>query len=320
VGCPESSLLLPTLGCPIPLMSPSPQSRRFCFTINNPSVADAEAVYGLASKAVYLIAGDEVGEQGTPHIQGYVVFDKNYRLSKLSKLLSRAYITVARGTSEENQKYCKKGEKYEEYGDCPKDERFSKSKNDDIWAEALALARQGKVSDIRPDLQIRYLRNFERIAAKSVSKAVINDRLYNLWIYGTTGTGKTRWCHDVFPGHYQKLKNKWWCDYQNQPVVIMQEFGKKHAMLSEHVKEWADHYPFRCENKGGGSVINCKMLIITSNYSPDQIWEEEEILDPINRRFIVLKFPDEKPSEEKIQEWKEFIAGSLDQHQTCSNC
>ena len=137
----------------------------------------------------------------------------------------------------------------------------------------------------------------------------INDKLVNLWIYGTTGCGKTSWCHDVFPDHYLKLKNKWWCEYQGQEVVVMQDLGRLHAKLSEHIKEWADHYPFRAEVKYGVGVFNFKMLIITSNYSPEQIWDEEEILDPINRRFQVLKFPDEKPSEEKIKEWRDYIEG-----------
>lgn len=283
------------------------QSKRWCFTINNPSEDDCASVLGLVEKSVYLICGDEVGESGTPHLQGYVVFPTNKRLKSISKLLPRANIQIARGSSDDNRKYCSKGGKFEEYGECPVDTRYSEKRNKDEWSVALELAKCGKIDEIRADLQVRFYRHWLLIADRNRPMPLINNELINLWIHGPTGTGKTKWCWDVFPKHYPKLKNKWWDGYDDEKVVIMHEVGPKHEMLSEHIKEWADHYPFRCEKKGSSLVINCQILIITSNYSPDMIWTDDEILLPLYRRFQVFKFPDEKPSEEKIQEWKSVI-------------
>jgi hypothetical protein len=266
-------------------------------------------VLKLVDVSDYLVAGDEVGASGTPHIQGYVVFKKSTRLSKVIKLLPGAHISIAKGTSQENRTYCCKDGHYEEYGDCPLDTRITAKKNIDVWEESLKLAKEDRIDEIRADMQIRFLRTFERIAHKARPKPPCNEKLLNIWIWGSTGTGKTRWCHDNFPDHYLKLKNKWWCDYNQEKVVIMQEIGRMHSKLSEYIKEWADHYPFRAEVKNGGGVFNMKCLIITSNYHPEMLWNEEEILEPLLRRFIVLKFPDEKPTEEKIQEWKDYIDG-----------
>jgi len=290
----------------------SGQGTRFCFTINNPSVEDCEGVIEVASSCRYLICGDEVGESGTPHLQGYLVLPKKTRIKTLSKRLPRAAIYQARGTSEQNRVYCSKGGKFEEYGQCPSDTRITSERASELmnnrWHVARELAKSGRIDEIEPELYIRYLRTFERIAINSRAAPVINDQLFNLWIYGGTGTGKTSWCWKNFPDHYQKLKNKWWCDYKNEKVVIMQEFGRVHSKLSEHVKEWADHYPFRAEFKTGGGVYNFKVLIITSNYSIDQIWSEDEIVEPMNRRFNSFKFPDEVPDEQYLSRIREYIA------------
>ncbi|UOF79816.1 rep protein [Circoviridae sp.] len=287
-------------------MAPSKVGRRFCFTINNPTIDDGQRVVDLCQKSVYLIAGDEVGSSGTPHIQGYVVFSKSTRLSKVSKLLPRAYIAVAKGTSEENRTYCSKGGKFEEYGNCPNDCRITSDSNLAMWQHAYDLARANRIEDIRPDLQIRFIRAFERIRDRDMVPPVINDKLYNFWIYGPTGLGKTKFVFDNFPDHFKKLKNKWWDNYKGQQVVCMQEFGKKHEMLSEHLKEWADHYPFNCERKGSCCEINFKCLIITSNWAIEEIWQDENVVEPLLRRFRVYRVPD-LPSAEVIQEVKDYI-------------
>lgn len=82
--------------------------RRWVFTINNPTEADAEGVRELRAASVYCIVGREVGESETAHLQGYVVFEKMWRRMRLARLLPRAYLHVAHGSSPENQAYCSK--------------------------------------------------------------------------------------------------------------------------------------------------------------------------------------------------------------------
>lgn len=97
----------------------SPKSRAWAFTLNN--YTDQEYVSILEnSRSEYLVVGKEVGENGTPHLQGYVRFSNAIRLSSLKKILSgRAHFEIAKGSPEQNFKYCTKEGNFEERGDRP---------------------------------------------------------------------------------------------------------------------------------------------------------------------------------------------------------
>lgn len=82
------------------------RSIRWCFTLNNFEETDEFHVQQLPSK--YLIYGRETGANGTPHLQGFVIFDKRQRLAGVKKLIPRAHWEVTRGTSQQASDYCRK--------------------------------------------------------------------------------------------------------------------------------------------------------------------------------------------------------------------
>ena len=67
----------------------------------------------------YLVVGREVGQSGTPHLQGFVIFNRSVRRSRVSGLLPRAHLEITRGTSEQAATYCKKEGDFDEYGTFP---------------------------------------------------------------------------------------------------------------------------------------------------------------------------------------------------------
>lgn len=81
-------------------------ARNWCFTINNWNDGDCELLEKMPTK--FLIYGKETGENGTPHLQGYVQMQKKIRLTGLKKLHRTAHWEIAKGSPQQNIEYCSK--------------------------------------------------------------------------------------------------------------------------------------------------------------------------------------------------------------------
>lgn len=114
--------------------------------------------------------------------------------------------------------------------------------------------------------------------------------LDNWWFYGPTGSGKSRLARARFEGdYYVKGFNKWWDGYTGQPTILLDDIGLDHKFLGHYLKQWADHYPFNGETKGGSCSLRPTRFVVTSNYHPRDIWgDDNAVLAPILRRFKVV--------------------------------
>ena len=91
--------------------------KNFCFTWNNYTQEDINIIESFYnSKCNYLIYGEEIGEKGTHHLQGYVQLKSQTRFNTIKKLLNKCHIEDAKGTPEDNKIYCMKEGKYKEFG------------------------------------------------------------------------------------------------------------------------------------------------------------------------------------------------------------
>lgn len=109
------------------------RARGWCFTINNYSYEDLDDLMDLYFR--YLCFGFERGDKGTPHIQGYIYFDDAKTRSSVSKKLSRAWLTVAKGSPDENLVYCSKQGVYYEFGIIPAQGEASYEKIKDVMLD-----------------------------------------------------------------------------------------------------------------------------------------------------------------------------------------
>lgn len=87
-------------------------SKFWCFTLNNWTQEQLEHLKRVfkESKCAW-IAGFEVGEKGTPHIQGYVEFTKRVRPSEAIKI-PQIHWEMRKGTSVQARDYCIKDGDY----------------------------------------------------------------------------------------------------------------------------------------------------------------------------------------------------------------
>lgn len=96
------------------------RGKKYVFTINNytDSIVDHLKKY-LDTESVKYIFGFEVGEAGTPHIQGYVEFKNQRFRSAIKKGVGHDfYLKVAKGTFKENFDYTSKEGKIITKGVC----------------------------------------------------------------------------------------------------------------------------------------------------------------------------------------------------------
>jgi len=269
----------------------------YCFTLNNWTEEEYEKLVALPCK--YLILGKEIGENGTPHIQGYIHFERNVRFNTVKKYIPRAHIEQAKGTPAQNSDYCKKDGNFEERGKLP---QTAKQASKEAYAEILKRAEDGDIQWIKDHYPRMWIQLSHRIESLQQPKNTILDgELRHEWWVGPTGSGKSRLLWELYPTHFQKDANKWWCGYRHQNVVAIEEWSPKNECTGSFLKIWADRYPFTGQIKGGSlQRIRPVKLIILSNYEIDDCFPDRRDAEPLHRRFTVLRFPRDR-SEARIR-------------------
>lgn len=208
----------------------------------------------------------------------------------------RAHVEIAKGSAGQNREYCIKDGDFVEVGTVPGDARSGGAAEKARWEDARKLARTGKVEDVPADIYVRYYRTLKEIAKDHVVPPPDADGVTGLWFYGPAGCGKSRDVRSRYPNSYLKLCNKWWDGYQGQESVIIDDVDKAHSVLGHHFKIWSDRYAFNAETKGGMLCIRPKIIVVTSQYMIEDIWDDQETREALNRRFTVERIGTPPPA------------------------
>jgi len=96
-------------------------AKNWCFTLNNYTETQRDVLENVYSSGTisYIVFGLEVGEEGTPHIQGFVQFKKKLRMNQVKQQLGvggTVHLEVMRGNAQQASDYCKKEGNFSTYG------------------------------------------------------------------------------------------------------------------------------------------------------------------------------------------------------------
>lgn len=268
------------------------RSRAWCFTINNPTSLDERLVEGLSTEVRFLVCGREKGEQGTPHLQGYVYYHHAKTMSAVAKDLPRAHLVAAKGTPEQNEEYClKEGDCFCKAGERPCTPQEKGKKEIERYDSAREAAKEGRWDDIPSDIFIRHYSSLKKIHNDQVRPVEPLPALANWWFVGPPNTGKSRAAREEYPPTYAKAKNKWWDGYPgDEATVVVDEVQPDDAWLGYFLKIWGDHYPFSAEAKGSSTIIRPRRIIVTSNYAISECFPDPVVVAAIERRYVVREF------------------------------
>lgn len=265
-------------------------SRSYCFTLNNYTEQEYEDLVGLFNSGgcQYLIIGKEVApETGTEHLQAFIYFKNAKSFSAAKAVLGhRAHLEIAKGTIDQNYRYCSKGGNFATWGTRPMSQVEKGEANKQRYEAAWALAKSGDFEKIDGDIRVNSYRTLKEIHKDYMPRVDDASDVTGYWIFGEAGVGKSRTARDRFPVFYPKLANKWWDGYQGEEAVILDDLDPDNAKyIAGHLKLWSDRYSFLAETKGGAKRIRPKYFCVTSQYSIAECFSDEKVVAALSRRF-----------------------------------
>jgi len=180
---------------------------------------------------------------------------------------------------------------YVEYGVLPEAAGEREKKR---WNNARRAAMEGRFDDVDDDIYIRCHSSIHRIAIQYAPAPPDRADLDNRWFYGSSGAGKSRHARTLYPPSetYWKDISKWWDGYRqaDHKCVIIDDIDPTHTYLTRNLKIWCDHYSFHAETKGGGFIIRPATIIVTSQYTIEEIFSDPKTIEALKRRFVCTEF------------------------------
>lgn len=267
--------------------------RNWCFTINNYTDDDLDAIESWDFN--YLIFGREVGEKGTPHLQGYIELGKVARLSGMKKMHDTAHWELRRGTQQQAIDYCKKDNDWQEIG-----EKANQGKRNDLEALKEEIMNGKSVDEIlleNPMAYHQYGRTLKKLEDLRMRKVWRTEMTTCEWIVGPTGSGKS---HMAYGGDYQPDKHYVWKNdhdwqegYQQQPIVVINDFRGENIPY-EQLLQMVDKWPYWLSRRGEEPrPFTSKHIVITSPLTPEEAYpakaKSKDSINQLLRRVTVKR-------------------------------
>lgn len=273
----------------------------WAFTINNPE--DGDWPTWDENTMEYLVYQLEEGEEGTPHLQGYVHLAKKKRFLQVKALLGRkAHIEPAKGTPKQNKHYCSK----------PVDGCTCKHCKDAVRLDAteefglLPRINNKGLMECMVEFVDKGLSFYQacraepRLCDKKKAWDAFHgahlEHKFKKWrdvevdvLYGPAGCGKTRYAtRHGYDGVYILTSfgsHVWFDNYKGETTLLIDEFSVEWGISYQALLRLLDGHPTRLPVKGDFTHAGFTKIYITSNVPPTAWFPGRVDLSALLRRL-----------------------------------
>ena len=264
-----------------------PKGRKWQITLNNPiekgfSHEHIKLELNKLKSAVYWCMADEKGnEEETPHTHIFIAFSSAVRFSTLKNIFQSAHLERVNGTSEENRDYIAKNGKwkgtdkgetnidgtFEEWGEMPVERQAGRGIESIIIERIQDGATNAEILLEFPDY-LRGMRDVEYVRQTLRAEEYRNTwrKLYTAYIFGATGTGKTRSVMDKYgySNVYAVNNYKYPFDgYTGESVMLFDEFNSD--IRIQDMNNYLDGYPLSLPARYSNKQACYERVYIISN-------------------------------------------------------
>ncbi len=229
-------------------------SKRWCFTFNNYDDKTVSSIIPIIDNNCSIgFFSKEVGESGTPHLQGYLEFKNKARPLSFFKDF-KIHWSKAKGSKDDNYNYCTKDQKL-------------------FFNKGMKIKKEVKL--ITPD------RFYQQYILKILKEEPDDRKIY--WFYGEGNIGKTqfsKYCYMKVPGTYvlagkgADVRNgiaDYVEEHNETPNVVLYPIPKSYNneyLSYESLENIKDMFFYSGKYKGKAICGNSPHLIVFANEPP----------------------------------------------------
>lgn len=273
----------------------------------------------------YFVGQLETSERGLRHLQCFFHFSSNIRFNRIKAVLPGAHIAIARGSDQDNERYCSKLESRAPGESGPwtigEPVNGSQGRRNDLIQAVDALKSGKTIEQVLLEFPIAYARGHRML--NDLYQVLIKQRtpqvsrqMNNYFIFGPSTTGKTHFAHSLYPESTYAVPAfsnvPAMNGYVDEKAILFDDLDNKTAYpVSTMLQLMRPYGPLKMNTKGSFVSLLHTSVIITSNMPPDAIWSfSEEHFIAFQRRvnhWVICRGIDNREVYEEYESFKKAI-------------
>ena len=244
----------------------NPVSKTWMITLNNPTEEEKRSM--KAFECNRRVIGEEVGEQGTPHLQCVYVFKKAMTFKGLKKLMPRANLQKCKSLTHA-WNYCIKEGNFDIV-----DNRTQGKRNDlEQFAEKIKAGQTDKeLATAHPVAYMKFHKGKDALRAALNTKPPRTEMTSCVYVWGPSGYGKSTVVKNeegITPESFIEYDGKYWSDYHGTDAVVLDDIDLHDIKRSMFLK-MINHVPWKVRVLGAYKEWTTQLVVIIANTPPNE--------------------------------------------------